>query len=59
MINIKHLDNPEAELFLCRDGLLFFACPEAANRHQGGGFSVMGAQVGFTHALAKLFPSIH
>ena len=47
MINIKHGNNPEAELFLCEDGVIFLSCVDVLNRHMGGGWSILGSEVWF------------
>jgi hypothetical protein len=55
MINIKHGNNPEAELFLCDDGVIFLSCVDVSNRHMGGGWSILGSEV-WSQTLLEYIP---
>ena len=58
MINIKHGNNPEAELFLCEDGVIFLSCVDVSNRHMGGGWSILGSEVWFLFLFLSLLVSL-
>ena len=43
-IRVRHRDDPEAELFLFRDGLVLYGCEDPINRWRGAGVTLLPAE---------------
>jgi hypothetical protein len=43
---VSHRDDPTSVLFLCQDGLVFYACEDAINDWRGGGVTLLSDEEG-------------